>query len=331
MDAGQAAALTGPQLRELGEAISDAFAPAALIQTLFYRLDKPEWALPDGDSYPHRIRLLLINSRQEGWLHELIDAVVLDRPRDLKLKTWIEVHAHRVTARPSASQLLFDTSNFDLDPLRKAVRNAAWASASRVLGLGFTYPDGVFLDKFAGWLVSQFGRTQIKQKMNLLPEIGSVTKHVRDLARYRPELKTANVLCEIHAVGVPADTLTAFWHGICDEFGSTDFYLVLLISGGNDAIFPAGITALPPPVFDIADVHEWTQRMVNLAGWQVRPPDELARAWAQLLHEQSHYDGRLEVRYLYEAMDRSVTEARLNADEFLRQLEERCHANKTPA
>src|SRR5262249_17490949 len=152
--------------------------------------------------------------------------------------------------------------------------------------------------------------TQIKQKMNLLPEIGSVTKHVRDIARYRSELQTANVMCEIHAVGVPSDTLAAFWQGICDEFDSVDCYLVLLISGGNDAMCRAGITALPPPVFDIADVELWTHKMVNLAGWRV----ELARAWTQLLHEKSHYDGRLEVRYLYEAMDETVSMARLHAD-----------------
>ena len=71
--------------------------------------------------------------------------------------------------------------------------------------------------------------------------------------------------------------------------------------------------------------------MVNLAGWRVRPPHELARAWTQLLNEESHYDGQLEVRSLYEAMDQTVTMARLHADEFLRLLEERCHANKTPA
>ena len=176
MDAGQAAVLTGPQLRELGEAISDAFGREALVDTLYSRLDKREWVLPDGDNYPLRIRRLLDSSRQHGWLHELVDALLQERPEDQRLKAWVDEHSQSVASRPSAPQQLFDTSNFDLEPLRKAVVNATWESTNRVLGLGFAYPDGVFLDKFSDWLVSHFGHTQKKKKIPLLPEIGNVPK-----------------------------------------------------------------------------------------------------------------------------------------------------------
>ncbi|HEY3907494.1 MAG TPA: effector-associated domain EAD1-containing protein [Streptosporangiaceae bacterium] len=319
MDAKHAAALTGPQLLLLGEALSDAFAPDDLEMMLFY--GETQRTLPDGKTYPIRIQRLLADSKREGWLDELFNASWKKRPRNLKLKECVAALDPDAAGTDAAAvHRLFDTRYFDLEGLRREVAEAALTATGRVLAFGFTYPDGAFLSKFSDWLAAYFGQAQIKQRMNLLPEIGSVPRHIRDVARYLPELKSANVLCEIHAVGVPEPTLTAFWQGICAQVGAADGYLVLLLSGGHDAVFPAGVTVLPTPVFKLADVDLWTHEMADLRGWR----KELARAWTQLLHEKSHYEGRLEVRYLYEAMDETIKMARLDAESFRQLLEERC-------
>ncbi|HET7012985.1 MAG TPA: effector-associated domain EAD1-containing protein [Streptosporangiaceae bacterium] len=326
MDAEQAAALTGPQLQLLGEALRDAFTSEDLEVVLFY--ESTEWALPEGPTYPVRIQRLLANSRREGWLHDLFNAAWKNRSGNPKLKACVEaLEPHAVVSANAQAQRLLDTRYFDLSGIRSEVSEAVMAATGRVLAFGFTYPEPIFLSKFADWLASYFGHAQIKQRMNLLPEIGNVPRHIRDVTRYLPELSSANVLCEVHAVGVPETTLAAFWDGICTEVGSVDSYLVLLLSGGHNAVFPDGITVLSPPTFRLADIDLWTHEMAERKGWR----EELARAWTQLLQERANYDGRLEVRYLYEAMDDTVSMARLRADEFRRQLEERCNANKTPA
>jgi hypothetical protein len=326
MDAEQAAALSRQQLHLFGEALRDAFTPDDLEAMLFY--ESEEWELPQAPTYPVRIQRLLANASREGWLHGLFNAAWDSRPGNRKLKTCVEALDPRaVLSGSTRAQRLLDTRYFDLSGIRSEVSEAVMTATSRVLAFGSTYPEPIYISKFADWLASYFGNTQPKQRMNLLPEIGNVRKHIRDVTRYRPELSSANVLCEIHAVGVPGNTMAAFWDGICTEIGSVGGYLVLLLSGGHNAVFPDGVTVLSPPTFRLADVDLWTHEMAERKGWR----EELARAWTQLLHEQAHYDGRLEVRYLYEAMDDTVAMARLHADKFLRQLEERCNANKTPA
>ena len=76
-----------------------------------------------------------------------------------------------------------------------------------------------------------------------------------------------------------------FWKGVCREFDGITRYLVLILTGSKDAIFPKGVTVLPRPQFDVSDIDLWTRAMVRLHGW----PVELADAWTDQLHEESTY------------------------------------------
>ena len=64
--------------------------------------------------------------------------------------------------------------------------------------------------------------------------------------------------------------------------------------------------------------------MISRRGW----PPNMADAWTDLLCEEALYDGELDVRALYEAMDQSILAIRFEPDEFRMKLETRTrHAN----
>lgn len=329
MDADRAGALTGNQLGSLIEAMLDAFVGRDEIEMLLtLRLDKlPDLLVSDG-GLKSCIYRLIRTAKSEGWLADLINAVVEERAGNAAIKAWlISINQMVGNAAVPQAQQLIDTVYFDLIELRKAVARAKKAATGRVMAFGITYSDAVFVRKLCDWLGPYLGETQLKEPLNLLPELAPVSKRLRHAERYRPELDSANVLCVVYIEGVPVETVAEFWDGVCSSFDGIKHYFALVFAGYRDAVFPPGVTALPPPQFDISDVDLWTHEMVRLRGW----PVDLADAWTELLRDDSMDDNILDVRSLYEAMDRSIREMRFNSDDFRRRLEERTgHAYAAP-
>jgi hypothetical protein len=328
MDAEFVDALTWRQLDAFLESLLDAYVVRDDFDMLLtLKLERPGALTSDG-GFKSCIYKLVVKAKSEGWLPDLVNAVMEDRARNAKLKRWAHSVRH-IGARldPPPAQQLLDTAYFDLGELRRAVARARKATRSRVLGFGVTCSESIFVRKLADWLGSYLGETQVKEPLNLMPELAPVSTRLRHIARYRPELDSANILCIVQADGTPADMVAEFWQGVCREFDGIRRYLVLILTGSKDAIFPKGVTVLPRPQFDVSDIDLWTRAMVRLHGW----PVELADAWTDQLREESTYQNVLDVRLLYEAMDGSVRQVRFRPDDFRRQLEEKTrYGHATP-
>jgi Effector-associated domain 1 len=323
----QMAALTGPQLGNLSEALLDAYIGRDDFEMLLkYKLDRDFSALVgDGNLKVCVFRLLRV-AQGQGWLDELIREALKERPGNVKLVAWVQAASQKVNVPvsppepvpPSVYQLL-NSVYFDLNDLRRAVARAKRSAGGKVIGFGVTYPEGIFVSKLCDWLAYYIGETQHKDPLNLMPEIAPVSQRLRTVARYKRDLDSTNVLCVVYVQGVPVESIVEFWDGVRRTFEDCAHYLLLVFTGYSDTVFPEGISALPPPQFDLFDVDVWTHEMVRLRGW----PPELASAWTDLLRDESMQNDVLIVRDLYEAMDRSIKEVLFRPDTFRRELEER--------
>jgi hypothetical protein len=243
------------------------------------------------------------------------------------LKAWARKYrqAEIGDRSPPTEQQLLDSVYFDLTDMRKAIRRAKAAAPSRVLGFGVTYSEFVFVNKLCDWLANYLlGETQRKDPLNLKPELAPVSRRLRQVARYREDLESANVLCLVLVDAVPRECIAEFWDGICHDFAGIGRYLALVFTGDGSTAFPPEVAVLPPPRFDLEDVALWAEEMISRRGW---PPD-MADAWTDLLRDEALDNGELDVPALYEAMDRSIQAIRFEPDEFRVKLEMRIrHAN----
>src|SRR5262249_27767553 len=135
-----------------------------------------------------------------------------------------------------------------------------------------------------------------------------------------PDLDDVNVLCEIAVRGVTADVIEEFWNGVRAEFHGIARNLVLVFTGDPRSDFPDGVTALPQPRFSRPDVADWAEHLILQRGW----PGSVAHGWTEwLCAAASIRGGHLDVRLLYEAMDRSVTVFRREPEKFRAMHEKR--------
>jgi len=329
-------ALTGRQQHGLINALIDAFVTRAEFEMLLaLQLDRSfEDIVGEG-----RLRLcvfrLVRTAMGEGWLPDLIDAAVSAAPRNAELKVWIESVGHVASvprapvgqAPPRPHQLL-QTMYFDLEELRNVVARAEAEAVDQILAFGITYPDSVYIRKLCDWLESYLGDTQQKESLALAPELTFASTQLRALARYKRDLESSNVLCTVHCLSAPAEIVAEFWHGVRHIFAEVGRYLVLVFASHGDAVFPPGVIVLPPPRFEVSHISVWTHDMVRLLGW----PTGLASAWTEMLRDEAAEDDLLDVRGLYEAMDRSLQEVQFMPTEFRQRLEGiigRGHATQT--
>ena len=275
-----------------------------------------------GSSLIYIIFRVIRVAKSEGWLDSLVAAALEGRPENKLLKAWARKYQPAETGDPSppTEQQLLDSVYFDLTDMRKAIRRAKAAAPSRILGFGVTYSEFVFVNKLCDWLANYLlGETQRKDPLNLKPELAPVSRRLRQVARYRQDLESANVLCLVLVDAVPRECITEFWDGICQDFAGIGRYFALVFTGDGSTAFPPGVAVLPPPRFDLEDVALWAEEMISRRGW----PPGMADAWTELLRDEALDDGEINVAALYEAMDRSIQAIRFEPDEFRVKLEMR--------
>lgn len=265
-------------------------------------------------------------AKSQGWIDKFIEAAREDRPDNEALKEWAKrYHAlkqnnDRSVADSISRWQLLDSLYFDLKAVRAAIRHAMLAPEGRVLGFGVTYSDLVFVGKLRDLLKNVLeGETQYKDPLSLKPELDKVSRKVHQVRGYLRDLDSANVLCIVLVDAVPHDHISDFWIQVCQEFGEATRHFVLLLAGDESTVFPHGVTVLPSPRFDLDDVAQWAEDTIIQIKW----PHSLAAAWTDLLRADALHDGQLDVRTLYEAMDRSIKEIRFNPDKFRFKLENR--------
>lgn len=265
----------------------------------------------------------------QGWLEKFVEAVIDHRRGNAELRMWTaRYHVSTRAARPAHEaaepmppQQLMDTTHFDLAEVRHAIRAAVQSPGRSVIGFGVHYPESLFVQKLLEWL--QFylpGETQSKATLSLMPEIAPLDYCLRQLHSYRPDLDDVNVLCEIAVRGVAADVIGEFWNGVRTQFDKTAGNLVLVFTGDRRTDFPDDVTALPQPRFNRMDVADWTERLISQRGW----PGSVAYGWTESLCAAACIrDEQLDVRLLYEAMDRSVAVLRQEPEKFRAMHEKR--------
>jgi Effector-associated domain 1 len=290
-------------------------------------LDKSLDDIAASGPLKHIIFQVVKTAKSEGWLDDLVGAVLADRPGNTSLQAWARSYqlVDLADPGPPTQQQLLDSVYFDLKELRNAIRRAKAVAPSRVLGFGVTYSELVFVNKLCDWLANRLvGETQRKDPLNLKPELAPVSRRLHQVERYRRDLESANVLCLVLVDAAPREYIEEFWGRICQDFGGIGRYFVLVFTGDGNTTFPPGVAVLPPPRFDLEDVANWAEDMISRRGW----PPNMADAWTELLCEEALDDGELDVRALYEAMDQSIQAIRFEPDKFRMKLEKRVrHAN----
>jgi len=207
-----------------------------------------------------------------------------------------------------------------LTEIRLTIRRALATAPGKVTGFSLSYPDSVFITKLLDWLrVYLPGQTEVKSPLILMPVIAATNLLLGQMRSYRHDLDTVNVLCQVHVEGAEADLIESFWESINTEFGGTEGLLVLLFIGDARTTFPDGLTALPTPQITRSDVEQWAEDLINQRGW----PFNLARSWADWLCAQATVGEQLDIRLMYEAIDRSVSDLRYRPDSFRAMLENR--------
>ncbi len=322
-----AGSLNGQQLGRLIAALIDAFPSHDQLEMLLsIQLTRSFIEIAGTGELDVCVFKLVRAAMREGWLPALINAAVDRQPGNAKLRAWVEsngqVSGLEITATSPIllpSYELVKSMNFDLTELHKVIIGAVKAPVSSVLGFATRYPDDVFVAKLCDWLESRVANTRRKDALNLWPEIGSVSERLHALARYKGDLDSANVVCKVFTQGVPGPIVTEFWRRVHQEFAGINRLLLLVFACDSAATLPEGMIELPLPRFEVTDIDIWTLDMVHLHGW----PVELASAWTDLLCDEAIYNGVLDVRGLYQAMDQTIEEIRYEAHSFRMRLEGR--------
>jgi hypothetical protein len=314
--------LTGHQLRNLEIALLDAYRSYDELERLLaYSLDRRLSHHADGGGTLKRVVFQLIQAAQsEGWMDSFIEAVIEDRPGNTALMIWFETcKAGGVPVPqppPLADHEVLDSAFFDLEPIKKKVLAVRRESTERVLGFGLRSGDGLVVSKLCAWLPHCLGETECKDWLSLRPDRGSVDFQLKQVRGYLPDLEMVNVVCPILTDGASAPVVVAFWNGLREHFGLHPYRFVALFVGAID--YPPGVVPLPRPAADATDVTLWAQQLVSRRGW----PPMLADHWTTLIVDRCSTGDDLDMRLLFEAMDRSIRDVRRSPSDFRRQLEE---------
>lgn len=316
--------MTGEQRRGFAAALLDAYRRRGdLARLLYYDLDR---RLDDhvGDvGMREVVDKLMEDADAEGWLGRLVDAALADRPDNPRLRDWATAHLWSSAAvaalAPSPEQQLYTSVFFDLHKLRRQITEAKYSAGSKLLGFGVDYPESVFINKLCDWLPSCLGEVERKDWLNLRPDRSSVDERIKHVSPYLAEVASTNVVCPVLVDGVPTEFVGAFWDGVRAHCGEPACWFVFIFFGALDGDYPPGIVVLDRPRFDLVDLTLWAQEVVNRRGW----PATMADAWCRLIVEHAGEPNSLDVRLVYEAMDRSIRDARGNPAGFRRMLERR--------
>jgi len=314
---------------ELCRALCDAYRNRDDIRMLLdIELDKRLDDIVGSGTVKYVIYQVVATAKSQGWQGAFIEAVLADRADNTELKKWGSKY-HSPTAKqpegpPATGSMppwqLLDSVYFDLKQIRSAIRQAIAAPPGSVLGFGVTYPELMFVNKLRDLLPRLLqGETMPKEPLSLKPELFKVSHQVRQVAGYRRDLESANVVCVVHVAKVPQDYVSDFWGQVRWEFGAAGRHLVLLFAGDESTVFPSGVTVLPPPRFDLDDVALWAENAVIQNQW----PPSLGIAWTNLLRAYAFHDGEFDVRMLYDEMDRTIKEILFDAAKFRLKLENR--------
>jgi hypothetical protein len=292
---------------------------------LSFKLDKSLGEIASQSQGMHIVVFRVIQQAcRENWCHGLVSAVIKDRPEATSIRQWADTYlpadsnSSPRAKTPPDSLMALDTSFFDLTELRNAVEEALAAGERGLFGFGIPYPDLAFVSKVCEWLPYCIGDVQRKEPLNLKPEFAPVARHIKQVVRYQRDLMTSSVVCPVLAEGVPPEIVETFWRGVSSELTNLQNSLILVITTYPGAVLPVGVISLPAPKFTASDITVWAREIVRQRHW----PPFVAKLWSSHIVAEAQDGTGLDVRAVYEAMDRSIREIRSDPNGFRARLEQ---------
>jgi hypothetical protein len=323
-------------------AVSEVIDPEALGQLHALLLDRyPDWSglsrlllfdlgkhlahiTSQSNGMETVVQDVIVRAYQEDWCHRLIIAVIKRNPRDEEIREWMARNlpaARNPVARPETvpgNVAALDTAFFDLDELRKAIELTLATVEGGVTGFGIQYPDLKFVNKVCEWLPYVIGETQRKDPLSLRPEFAPVTQNIKQILRYRRDLDDSNVACPVLAEGVPLEIVETLWSSVHGNLTGLKNSLVLIMTTYPGNALPDGVVMLPAPKFTEPDIAIWTRQIARSRNW----PPATAKRWTSYIVSEAEDGTGLDVRAVYEAMDRTITELRTDPAGFRARLEQ---------
>jgi hypothetical protein len=259
------------------------------------------------------------------WLEDFVTAVRKCAPDSRKLLRWVAQyrpdsrHPPGMVPAAATSLELMDSANFDLEEVRKVIREAL-KSSSRVVGFTVTYPEAKFLEKLLNRLEYRLG-AQSRTPLSLMLD-DDLADSIAQVCSHRAVLEVGvNVLVRVEASGAESAIIENFWMGVRDALSASRGRLVLVFVGNRSTSFPPEFITLPPPAFRCSDVENWTEDLISRRkDWSANPAElaNLGDSWAKWLCEKAYRHGQpgnvLVSRLLYTHMDESLIDFR-NAPE----------------
>lgn len=265
------------------------------------------------------IYTVLLQLEAEGRLHELIDAVLRDRPGNPGLRAWAAACGWH---RPSADMQLppniqaLDTAYFDLAPLKEAIEDHVLYRPPGLLAVSLPVSEPTLVKRLCAWMPHCLGNVEPEDPINLNPLIDQWDVAVKHALDYLPKLETGNVLCPIQTEKASLDGVGRFWDGVRSGCGAPQFWFVLLFVGLPGGMI-RGIKDLPPPAFRDTDVARWARNVLAHLDW----PRELALPWSRHIVRQATLDDTLDLRLTYLNIERTIDRLHEDRPAFRRWLE----------
>jgi hypothetical protein len=158
----------------------------------------------------------------------------------------------------------FSTSGFDLKAIKRELDRGLARTGSGPLAFSLPYGDGLVLSRLCDWLADRPGGPEPKHPLSLSPDIMSQHDARQALLAYRhEELRTVDLVCPVHAGGVPARLVNEFWAGIREEIGPIDHRLIVIFTISGNEPLAGDIRPLPMPAITRSDIRDWVDRLVK--------------------------------------------------------------------
>jgi hypothetical protein len=325
VDAQVPGSLSASQLRQFRDAILSAYPDRSGVEELLlFRLARNLTQLVDKVGMNEVVFEVLKAAMAQGWLDELVHAVIEDRPANAAVKRFaLDCGLASAVAAgmsvPTSTRLL-NSSYFDLTLLKRRIREHTLDGPPRLLGFSLADNEPALFKRLCSWLPHCLGDVEEKDTVSLMSELDEPDRRVKQVLRYLPDLHDVGVVCPVLTGHVPIEVVEAFWRGVsegCPQLNQW-FVFIFVFPYAPDEGSLAGVVHLPKPEFRRVDIAEWAAEVLAHFRWSAA----LAGPWTRHVERHATVAGRLDIRLTYDVLDRTIRQVRKDPEQFRRWLEQ---------
>lgn len=314
------------QRRNLGrlmDAMIDAYQDRTDLELLMLSLDRSLAALVGDVGLKKLVFKMIESATSEGWLGDLVHAVIEDRPNNQLVREFAAAHGHTAAvasglAVPTSVRRL-DSAHFDLDAARDLIHDRTLDHAPGLLGLRVTTRDDILVGKLCSWLQDVLGDVEPVRPMTLQPEYGEADTWVKQVLQHAPGPGDGGKLWSVRIDRASPESVRDFWNGVRDRCPPLERWFVLVFTDVPGGACPEGVVDLGQPAFKPRDVSKWAREVLADLGWDAA----LRIPWSRYVEREATVAGALNILLTYGALDKSIVVLRRDPDpqRFLQWLE----------